>query len=442
MKKFLLATLALLSASFSNAEKLSDVTDIDDLTLIYTGAYFRADWNEDDLLPHVMHTYPDGKKSWLFDGFLMLEYVIYNNRGQDVSLGEYNGYAAQRTDWEKLLKIQIGAESGNVVTALDRLIGKLIPELGEPGHKHKVVMGVPVAEKKSARMWGKLNNVTLNFETVDDRVKAMCWYIDQLLETWENQGFKNIDLDGIYWVKETFDDDNPMMVKRVNEYCHKKGLKTYWIPYYNAKRDMWQEINMDVAYLQPNYYFNFNIPISQLDNAIDESIDSDLFLEMEFNEKSVVATSPQPEFRQRMIDYIDHFEDAGVFDDTPIAYYSNDLGINEFKKSDNEFDRDLINRLATIINRRHIMTGWDKAPRAGINDVEVDQEADYRFAYAVSGGIFVDNHSGKNVEIYSADGKCLSVVGAEESHFGYTVSCQPGIYIVKAGARSIKIAVK
>lgn len=447
MKKLLLSAIASLSILSGNAIQFSEATDIDDLTLVYLGAHFHPKWDEATFEEYVVHKFPDGTKSWFFDGFLILDYCIYNDKMQAIDLGEFKGDPAQRSDWEKLLKVQIGADSGNGLHALDNVIGRFIPELGKPGHKHKVVMGVPVAKVESYKAWGNTGDgEDLDFSKVADRVKAMKWYIDLLLDTWNAQKFKNIELAGVYWVKESFSTpDDQAMVKQVNEYYHQKKLTTYWIPYYAAQgKDKIKEMGIDVAYLQPNYYFNLSTPISQLDSAIDIAWENDMYLEMEFNEKAVLATSKESpdEYRQKFIDYIDHFEEGGVFDSFPVAYYSNDLGVYEFKKSDNNYDQDLINRFATIINKRHIETGWDSAPRfTGISDITTD-EADYRIAYAVDGGIFIDNHAGENVAVYSADGRAISLFGASEGHYGKIINCNPGIYVVRVGQRSIKIAVR
>lgn len=447
MRKTLIACVVLLCAFVAKAVNFSEKTDIDDMTLVYLGAGFHPAWDEETFESYVSHTYPDGTQSWLFDGFLFLDYCINNDKGQIVSLGEYNGPGAQKSDWEKLLKVQVGEDSGNGLRALDNVIGRLKRTLGEPGHKHQVVMGVPVAEIRSGKNWGELGDGRqLDFATVADRVRAMKWYVDQLLDVWKAQKFKNIELAGVYWVKETFYDvDDAEMkdvVKLVNAYYHEKDLTVYWVPsyhYYNhAGNKTIDSLGMDVIYIQPNYYFNTDIPISQLDSAIGKAWEDDRFVEVEFNEKALFSVSQ--EYRARMLDYINHFEEQYVFDYMPVAYYSNDLGVKEFKQSTNKFDQAFINRLAGIINKRHVETGWDAAPRAaGMDDVMV--EPDYEIAYAVDGGIFIDNRVDCEVEIYAIDGRVVMQASPRYGDFGYVVPCPKGLYVVKAGKRSVKIAV-
>ena len=44
-----------------------------DLALIWIGGRHRPDWNKELFTPYLVHEFPDGHKSWVFDGFLMLE---------------------------------------------------------------------------------------------------------------------------------------------------------------------------------------------------------------------------------------------------------------------------------------------------------------------------------------------------------------------------------
>ena len=110
----------------------------------------------------------------MFDGFLMIEFVAYNELGQQVSFGESAAsvFGAKRKDWERLLHEQLGTYSGNGCRALDNLIDEMIPELGAPGHKHKVVFTLPVAETKSD-IWGEIDGVKLDFTQSADRIKGM-----------------------------------------------------------------------------------------------------------------------------------------------------------------------------------------------------------------------------------------------------------------------------
>lgn len=460
MKKLLLLA-SVLGASLCSSAQISTVTDIDDLALIYIGSQHRPHWGKEQFKPYVMHTYSDGSQSWMFDGFLMIEFQAWNKNGQVVSFGESNSFGAQKEDWERLIKVQLGVESGEGCKALDDLIGELIPVLGQPGHKHKVVLTLPVAEAKSGATWGEIDAGKLNFQNMTDRELAMRWYIDYAMDLWKKADFKNIELDGVYWTNEAFDNQAKTLATYMNDYYHNKGLKVYWIPYYSASgRGDWRECGIDVAYLQPNYYFRTTTPKEQLDDAIGYAWENDMGLEMEFEgynyswsfgSGDAVRYEPaniglygkHPEFYQRLVDYIDRFEEEAVFDWLPVAYYSGFQGVYDFVNSGNAKDKELMDRLAKIMNGRHQSTGWDKEPSAGINDVTID---DRLLAYGIDGAIYIADDAGDDVNVYSIDGQHVysKSIGAPSSRlqYGYTIDCLPGIYVVRIGERSFKVAVR
>ena len=476
MKKIIIAAGLLLSSLFSYSQ-FSTVTDIDDLALIYIGSQHRPDWNKDLFGPYVYHTYPDGSKSWMFDGFLMIEFQAYNENGDAVSFGESAAYVqgARREDWERLLHEQLGTYSGNGCRALDNLIDDLIPELGEPGHKHKVVFTLPVAETKSD-IWGEIDGKTLNFTRQEDRITGMKWYADQLVSEWNKAGFKHLELDGVYWTNETFNGRDEKMTIEVNKYYKEKGCKIYWIPYLlrdnnsdvlpTQSADSWQEVGVDVAYIQPGYYFQSDRPKKFLEQAINYAWDHDgMGMEMEFEgynfgwtydastktgtryrmtPANAVMYGISPVYHQRLIDYIDYFENMDVFGFMPVAYYSGFEAVYDLERSGHPKDTELLNRLATILNKRHVQTGWDKEPSsAGIDDITVDDRV---LAYGLEGAVYIANEGAEDAAIYSADGRLVysSAAGSSRSdlNYGITVPCSKGIYVVRIGSRSVKVSVK
>lgn len=460
LKKIFLLVATFFAALTSQAEGLIEATDIDDLALIYIGSQHRPHWGKEQFEPYVMHTYADGKKSWMFDGFLMIEFTAWNKNGIPVNFGESNAQGAQKEDWEWLLDRQLGISTGEGCKALDELIGELIPTLGVPGHKHKVVLTMPSAITSLGAAWGSINGRQLNLTNAADRQRAHEWFIDLLLKKWKECNFKNIELDGVYWVKEAFDDQYVSTVKAANKYVHAKGLKVYWIPYLTAwGRERWREADIDVAYIQPNYYFKEEYPRDRLDKAINE-VWNDLFsgIEMEFEgynyswsvgmlDAQKYSTdnnglySEHPNFYQRLVDYIDDFEQEQIFECFPIAYYSGFQAVYDFCKSGHPKDAEIMHRLAKLINKRHVFTGFDKEPSAGIYDITI---GDQTIAYPVEGGIYIAYRQASNVDIYTIDGKqiyCGSNTGASPDAEGFILPCAKGIYVVRVGDKSVKVAV-
>lgn len=461
-KRFASLIATVITIPFILNAQFSDATDIDDLALIYIGSQNRPDWTKEKFKPYIMHTYPDGTQSWMFDGLLFLDYMMFDDNGRMVGLGEDNVDPSRRVHWERLIDVQFGQDNCTGLTALDELIGELIPSLGEPGHKHKVVFSVPVPHTPS-QIWGMIDGESINISTNDGKLKTMKWYADEFLKRWDEAGFKNIELDGIYWTKESFFEDLwNTVIPQANEYFHSLGLKVYWIPYLNASgTDNWKKWGMDIAYIQPGYFFRTDKDYDRLVEAVENAWHKDMALEMEFEginygyntiTKQSYTFIPEnsglhahhPEFYKRFVDYIDYFEKEQVFQYMPIAYYNGRQAVFDFCNSKDPLDREIIDRLALILNKRHIETGWDTAPRtSGIDDAEI---ADFEIAYAVENGIYIADRAGTDVEIYSIDGKMIfnsSTKGCqtERLRYGITVPCRQGIYIVRTGSRSIKVAV-
>lgn len=374
MKQLIALTLSMLTFLGTSAQ-FSKVTDIDDLALIYIGAQNRPDWNKELFRPYVEHVFSDSTSSWFFDGFIMLEFRRWNKDGVAVNLGESRAQPSTQQDWADMLDTQLGLDSDTGCKALDQLIGELLPKLGKPSHKHKVVMSIPLNNIKGDWYWGEIDGKTL---TGNDRVKAMKWYIDLLLDSWNKAGFKNIELDGVYWTKEAYVANEDEDFKQITAYAKEKGLLNYWIPYRTALgRDKWRDWGIDVAYLQPNYYFKDERPMEWLDSSIDFAKKHGLGLELEFagydwsynistGERRLVPPGNiglydiNPNYYQRLVDYINHFEQQDVFDTKPVAYYTGFQGIYDFVNSSNQRDRDIIDRLARIIKKRHIASKWIK----------------------------------------------------------------------------------
>lgn len=458
MKKLALVAallLSVLTSPFASA----DITTINDLALIYIGSQHRPAWTKERLRPYVVHEYADGRKSWMFDGFLMIEFTKWNANGVQVGFGEFNGQASQKQDWLDLLETQLGLDTGNTgCVALDNLIEELIPVLGKPGCKHRVVLTMPSAEMKSGKTWGELNGSQLNFNNTNDRILAQKWYCDQIIQRFKDAHFKNLELAGIYWVKESIWDDVRSVVVASNQYFTKtRNLEVFWIPYFNAKGwDQWKDVGITTAYLQPNYFFRNTTPHSQLEQAVENAYNNDLGLEMEFegyNFSWDPATKTQtkikpansalyshsPEFYQRMVDYVDYFEKMMVFEILPIAYYSGFQGVYDLMKSGNSKDREIMDRLALLMNKRHVINGWDKEPSAGIDEVTTGDNA---VAYAVDGGIYISDSAAGPVNIYTVDGRQVYARNVERMFYGEIVPCAKGVYVVRCGGNALKIAVK
>ncbi len=461
----LIAALTFASASAQN------FPPIDDLALIWVGARHRPDWNKELFTPYLVHEYPDGHKSWLFDGFLMIDgwtngvrgenedYYSYINRRY--TFGEAHYTPADKDMWEWFLHRQLGTNDGLACRALDDRIGELLPELGQPASKHQVVMTLPIAYQ-AFNGWGRIDGRMLNFAILEDKLAAMKWYVDMLIEEWNKADFKNIELAGVYWLRESIDNGYHEIecATAMSEYVHEKGLKMFWIPYYRATHYQdGKSYGIDVVYHQPNYVFDLTRPKEMLENAINDAYDYDLGMLIEFegccidgiddgindtrkviHQYNSCLYDDSEAYYNRFVEYVDMFEENGVFDFMPVGYYAGYQAVYDFVNSPNPKDQEIINRLASLIEKRHITSSWYIPDMAGISETVGDNRA---VVYGLEGEIYISNLAVGKVEIYSVDGRRVyAEPDAEKFRYGSTVKCPAGVYIVKAGPVSEKVTVR
>jgi hypothetical protein len=235
--------------------------------------------------------------------------------------------------------------------ALNDAVGKARKQCGKPALKHQLIISLPepIPDQKD---WGEVDGKALDFSNEADRVIAVKWYIDYVTEQIGKARLKNIEPAGFYWLAESASERNRALMQTVAGYIHEKKSRFYWIPYFGAKNyHDWKSFGFDEAWLQPNYFFNFDIPKSRIDEAAGLAAKYGMSLEMEFDERA----QTDPKRRQRMHDYIDGFAEHGMFDRFNIAYYQGDDSLYRlFNGTDS--DRALYHKIMDIIARRHRKT--------------------------------------------------------------------------------------
>lgn len=321
------------------------IDPIHDLALIYQGGVHRLNWSEDDFKPFVEHTFYDGERDWLFDGFLFLEFT--DGRGNAFGNG-CDRFKSKKGNWQWLLNRLF--TPGYSLDALDKCISSTAKAIGKPSFRHKVVLGIP-SPLMSQTDWGELDGVKLDFNNREHQQMAVRWYVDLLVKRFKQAKYKNIDLTGIYWI----DEDSihcGNLPALVGDYLKDKGLRFYWIPYYKARGwDEWRKLGFDIAYLQPNHFFDARIPDSRLDDACRLATSKNMAMEFEFDSRA--RKDSRRSFYRRMWEYISRFERNGVFGSSAIAYYSGSRGMLDMHDSPSLEDKALLDYLARNIVRRH-----------------------------------------------------------------------------------------
>ncbi len=320
-------------------------TNMADMVLIYHGSTERPmEWNKDQFLPYVVYQDSKGKKDWLFDGFLFIEFL--DGKGHHFAHGNDKTTLACKPEWEWLMNRQFEKNKG--FSALDQCIGEQKKELGNPPFRHKMVAVMPVPMKGQTN-WGSLGH-SLDFNNDEDRIEACKWYIDRFLEQYKKEGFKNFDFEGFYWVSEKDENFRKILVQ-VGDYIRSKNLRLFWIPYWTAIGfDNWKTDKFDFAYIQPNYFFKNEVPYERLEAVCAYAKGTGMGLEMEFDSRALADAKECK--RDRLISYIEAFEKNDVLKEASIAYYEGGGTIYDFYRSKNPLDKEIMDRLAKIIIQR------------------------------------------------------------------------------------------
>ncbi len=210
-----------------DAGHYASVSNVRDLALIYQGGAKRIDWNKEQLKPYIVHQYADGRRKWLFDGLLFLDFSDGN--GHNLAPG-YEKLNANRDIWEWYLGRIF--EPGKSLDALDGLISEMADSIGQPDFRHQIYLTLPTAIP-GQKDWGELNGRKLDFEKESDRLETSRWFVDRLAEKFSDAKYKNLELAGIYWVDEDMV-NTKNFTSKIAPYIHYKGLRFIWIPYFKA----------------------------------------------------------------------------------------------------------------------------------------------------------------------------------------------------------------
>src|ERR1700722_16800237 len=254
----------------------ADASKPTDLMLIYQGGFQRPQWTVNCFAPYVTYRDPQtGKEQWLFDGFLIIEFQ--DGRGHTYEKFS-NLKHAQKTQWITLMQRNFAGNDG--VPNLERAVEAAVGRIGEPVRRRQVVLTLPVPMPGQTN-WGDLNGHELDFHNKADRLAACAWYMDTALQLWTNLAPKELDLAGFYWVAEQAGSTSEVFPD-LAQMVHARGKEFFWIPSYHVNTPLgdWKSFGFDAAYLQPNFFFHPELPVSRLQHACDYARAHDMGLEI------------------------------------------------------------------------------------------------------------------------------------------------------------------
>lgn len=374
--KILIASL-LLAVACQAAAPQTGPRQFQDLSLV--GYWHREpqSWDAARFAPHVSWQAPDGSEHWLFEGFLFLEGAA---QGKTFVFGP--GKSAAKADWQYQLNLWLGKDGG--VAQLDKACQAVAARIGAPEKKRGVIIGLPDAimfekfmdKSSSTTYWGD----GLDFSKVDDRIKALHWYMDLAREMFKALDPQYLELSGFYITSEEiylpYDIDVNCQYKNwevvapaLAAYCHAAGQGLYWIPYHMGPGYQFgKQLGIDQIWMQPNWYWDLKRegrhPFDKTMAAIGE-YGLGMELELEYScvasemtggrrgpdgeGKLVFDESDVPALQDRVRHYMKEYKDAGWYGKGSIALYSGSNAFTQLATSTLPQDQALYNDICRFV---------------------------------------------------------------------------------------------
>ncbi|MED4750902.1 DUF4855 domain-containing protein [Brevibacillus choshinensis] len=270
---------------------------VDQLFLTYTGYSIGSDgtphyqfWEMTDFLPLLTHT--DSKTGCvdgtMFSDFLFLALGILNESGEGRHLTRNEKTPANWNEWVRYL---------DELFLCNRNLDALC-------------QAVQRSCLSTTNVWIALPYPNPQIFSNDLlRVQAVVDWMCLFLATWTDSHLKCcLRLQGFYWLQESLYEhggkyDDRFVIAEVNQQIHTckmdgTPLKSIWIPYQQARGwSEWRSLGFDLAFLQPNAYFN---PQRSISEAAASAYEYGMGVEMEFD----LAVTYDQAKRERLLAYL------------------------------------------------------------------------------------------------------------------------------------------
>ncbi|MGM9792237.1 MAG: DUF4855 domain-containing protein [Candidatus Cryptobacteroides sp.] len=323
-----------------------------DLMLYYCGVTELRDYYPEDVFLDYLITDEEPPRR-LFDGALLLE--IWKDPEHTVSfMGNAYGRYCYLSEITDLFDTWMDV----VLPRLDNALERSKSMSTQPFYKQEVVLMIPVLPFPDGEaQWGYIEGYdTSDWSDWNKVLDIYKWEINEMMKRFLRKDFRNLELVGLYWPVESAGVASNRMIQ-LSEYINSRNLEFYFIPYYSANFEssiysVWQKYGFNYCYLQPNYFFYEKVEKQRLYDACAMARRFGMDLEMEFNPCAYLDWG-----YQRMTDYLDVFEEEGVWDNNNIAYYQGGYDFTVLKNSKGVADGwyNLYKRLST-----HVADRWEK----------------------------------------------------------------------------------
>lgn len=281
--------------------------DIQNILLIPTGSQSDQQiLTSNEALPLVAYVSPQGKiNGRMFDTMLFLP---------------YGKLPCTRDSWTAYLEDLF--TPGQQLSALEDTVAQVNTAAGE-NKKEQVILALPYPDPNQTAFDSQLSfseKLVGKEQAAKNRLEAVQWYYNKLMEKWNNAGFTQLTLKGIYWYGETIYSNyqESDLVQKTALMIRNSGQNFFWIPYYGAQGYAdWESYGFTHVYLQPNFYAAPAPPADRMDWAAESARKYGTGIEIEMDDRVFTL----PEFYALFYQELNKAHELGLDQNTAKAYY-------------------------------------------------------------------------------------------------------------------------
>lgn len=334
--------------------------NINDIGLIYN--HVNQKWDPEHLIPYIAYVNKEGKiEDRFFDTLLYLGLRTPGTIQETKTFDTNTQNPAGLKEWKWYLNRTF--EEGGDLDALNEA-SRLVEKELEDGYREKFFIMIPYPSTH-LDFFGNLDNRDISFnpdivsekESLNNRIKAVEWYIDEVMHQLSLKDYEFLEFAGFYWVAENIESSIPYeeeLIQSVSKKVDEKDSLFFWIPYFKASGyNKWKEYGFDFAIMQPNFYFNKYSKETRLEETSLLARKYGMGVEIEFDERMLIDADDSEEKIHKFLEYLRLGEKYAFNKDVMRAYYQGGKTMYKMAKSDNLKYRNLYDQLFNFINHNN-----------------------------------------------------------------------------------------
>ena len=235
--------------------------------------------------------------SWLTSGSLFLE-IYTSSKHLFATWSTEKSPPANGDDWAAYGDSLTAP--GGLLARLDSAVGLVSAALGPLTRPYRVAVMIPYPTAGLDSLSYRGQQYFMG--DTPGRAALVAAYVEFITHQLRKHPFPHLAFDGFEWLREDVPAGDSLIVQQVSATVHRAGVRFLWVPYYHPGARLWRNWGFDEAWLQPNYFFHPELPVTHLDSAVAKARAWDMGWEIEFN-KNLFSS---PVFAARLMPYLNH----------------------------------------------------------------------------------------------------------------------------------------